>query len=53
MEGKKSFLMYVGAFLLGVFVFSLCGCAVTNETRVKTNSSEYNAAIGFGVKCEK
>ncbi len=53
MEGKKSFLMCVGVFLLGMFVLTLCGCAVTNETTVKTNSSEYNAAVGFGIKCEK
>ena len=53
MEGKKSFLMCAGMFLLGMFLVSLMGCAVTNETKVQTNSSEYSAAAGFGIKSGK
>ena len=52
MEGKKSFLKYVGIFLLGVFLMTLTGCAVTNEAKLQTRSSEYKAAVGFGVKSE-
>ena len=50
--GKKAIGLCVLAFILGLFMSTMLGCATTNETKMHVGGKTFSAATGVGVRME-
>ena len=49
---KKSLGLCVFAFVLGLLVATLTGCATTTEAKVHAGNKTYAGAVGIGVRMD-
>ena len=51
-NSKKSSVLCVLAFVLGLLMATTLGCSATNETKVHAGSKTYAGAVGIGIRAE-
>ena len=51
-NSKKSAALCVLAFILGLFMSTMLGCATTNETKMHVGGKTYAGAVGVGMRME-
>ena len=49
---RKAVGLCVLAFVLGLFMSTMFGCATTNETKMHVGEKTFSAAAGVGVRME-
>ena len=49
---RKAVGLCVLAFVLGLFMSTMFGCATTNETKMHVREKTFSAAAGVGVRME-
>ena len=51
-NSKKSAVLCVLAFVLGLLMATTLGCSATNETKVHTGGKTYAGAVGIGIRAK-